>query len=125
MMIRVQDETRSRDFYSKAFGLELAERVEFPDFALIYLRNDENDFELELTVNKGRTTPYALGDGYGHLALVVSDLGREHERLQLSGFQPKDIKQLDVNGAPFGRFFFVDDPDGYKIEVIERRGRFL
>jgi lactoylglutathione lyase len=124
MMIRVMDETRSVDFYSKCFGLAVAERREWPDFALIYLRNPENDFELELTVNKGRTEPYELGNGYGHLAFVVDDLEAAHRAISAAGFAPREIKTMMHDGAPFGRFFFMDDPDGYKIEVLARGGRF-
>ncbi|MFN7104540.1 MAG: VOC family protein, partial [Pseudorhizobium sp.] len=64
-MIRVLDERRSLDFYEKAFGLTVAERVPFDGFTLIYLSNPETDFELELTVNSTREQPYDLGDGYG------------------------------------------------------------
>jgi lactoylglutathione lyase len=124
MMVRVSDEARSVDFYGKAFGLAVAERADFETFTLIYLRNPENDFEVELTVNKDRTTPYNLGDGYGHVAFVVDDLDGEHARLAALGLAPRDIKQMNLDGAPFGRFFFIDDPDGYKIEVLQRGGRF-
>lgn len=124
MMVRVLDEARSVDFYGRAFGLSIAQRVDFPDFTLIYLRNDENDFEVELTVNKGRTDAYNLGDGYGHVAFVVDDLDAEHARLTAAGLKPRDVKQMMHDGAPFGRFFFIDDPDGYKIEVLHRGGRF-
>lgn len=124
MMVRVREEARSVDFYGKAFGLSVAERADFDTFTLIYLRNSENDFELELTVNKDRNEAYALGDGYGHLAFVVDDLDGEHARLKALDLTPKDIKQMTLNGAPFGRFFFIDDPDGYKIEVLQRGGRF-
>lgn len=124
MMVRVLDESRSVDFYTKVFGLTVAERADFPDFTLIYLRNAENDFEVELTVNKGRTEAYNLGDGYGHMAFVVADLEAEHARIAALGFAPRDIKQMLHNGAPFGRFFFIDDPDGFKIEVLQRGGRF-
>jgi lactoylglutathione lyase len=124
MMVRVLEEARSVDFYGKAFGLAIAERADFDSFTLIYLRNPENDFEVELTVNKDRTEPYNLGDGYGHVAFVVDDLEGEHARLKAEGLAPRDIKQMLHNGAPFGRFFFIDDPDGYKIEVLQRGGRF-
>ena len=73
-MIRVLDEARSVAFYRDAFGLELADRLDLRRFTLVYLRNTEADFEVELTINKGRTEPYAPGDGYGHLAVVVADL---------------------------------------------------
>lgn len=124
MMIRVGDEARSVAFYSKAFGLAIADRVDFPDFTLIYLRNPEADFEVELTVNKGRTEPYDLGNGYGHVAFVVDNLEAERERIAALGYSPKDIKQMTHDGKPFGRFFFIEDPDGYKIEVLEKAGRF-
>lgn len=124
MMVRVLDEDRSVAFYSKVFELAVAQRVDFPDFTLIYLRNAAADFEVELTVNKGRTEPYDLGNGYGHLAFVVDDLEAERRRIETAGFSPKDIKQMTHEGKPFGRFFFIEDPDGYKIEVLERGGRF-
>jgi lactoylglutathione lyase len=124
MMVRVLDETRSVDFYSKCFGLIVAERREWPAFSLTYMSNPENAFEVELTVNKGRTEPYDLGNGYGHVAFVVDDLDAEHARIKAEGFHPKDIKEMTHEGQPFGRFFFIEDPDGYKIEVLQRRGRF-
>lgn len=123
-MIRVLDEGRSVAFYRAAFGLEVAERVDFPDFTLVYMSNSETGFELELTVNKGRAEPYALGDGYGHLALSVADIEAEHARLRSAGLAPKDVKQMTRDGMPFARFFFIEDPDGYKIEVLQRGGRF-
>lgn len=123
-MIRVLDEDRSQAFYAGAFGLEAADRFDFPDFTLIYLRNTENDFELELTVNKGRTEPYTHGDGYGHLATAVGDLDGEHRRLGGLGFKPTPIKEFLRDGALMARFFFVTDPDGYKIEVLQTHGRY-
>lgn len=124
MMVRVLDEARSVDFYAKALGLAVAERREWPEFTLIYMRNADADFEVELTVNKGRTEPYQLGSGYGHVAFVVDDLAAEHARMRTLGLQPKDIKEMTHDGQPFARFFFIEDPDGYKIEVLERGGRF-
>ena len=73
-MIRVLDEARSIQFYETAFGLSVADRLDFSDFTLIYLSNAESGFELELTVNKDQSGPYDLGDGYGHLAVSVADL---------------------------------------------------
>jgi len=123
-MIRVLDEKRSSAFYAAAFGLAPCHRLDFDDFSLIYLRNDEDDFQLELTVNNGREKPYELGDGYGHLAFNVADLDAEHRRFTALGFKPRDIKQFDQDGKKLARFFFVEDPDGYKIEVLERFGHF-
>ena len=124
MMIRVLDEARSVAFYKKAFGLEVADRLEFDDFVLIYLRNDESDFELELTINKGRSEPYDLGDGYGHIAFSVADLDAEHARFEAEGLAPRKIVEFERDGAHLARFFFVQDPDGYQIEVLQRHGRY-
>ncbi|MDZ4843262.1 MAG: VOC family protein [Hyphomicrobium aestuarii] len=124
MMLRVRDEATSVAFYRAAFGLEIAERADFDTFALIYMRNANSPFEVELTVNKDRTEPYNLGDGYGHIAFVVDDIAAEHARMTAAGLTPRDIKSMALSGKPFARFFFIDDPDGYKIEVIERGGRF-
>jgi lactoylglutathione lyase len=123
-MIRVLDEARSVDFYRKAFGLDIAERLDFETFTLVYLSNAETEFEVELTVNKGRQEPYALGDGYGHLAVSVADLDSEHDRLGALGLEPKRVVEFNRDGAPLARFFFIEDPDGYKIEVLQRSGRF-
>lgn len=123
-MVRVLDETRSVAFYRAAFGLEIAERVEFPDFTLVYMSNPETGFELELTVNAGRSGAYNLGDGYGHLAVSVADVDAEHVRMRAAGLAPRDVKQMTHAGMPFAKFFFIEDPDGYKIEVLQRGGRF-
>ena len=123
-MIRVLEEDRSVAFYRTAFGLEVAERIEFDRFTLIYLRNAESEFELELTVNKGQAGAYDPGNGYGHLAVSVADLEAEHERLKAGGLTPKDIKELNTPDGHKARFFFIEDPDGYKIEVLERSWRF-
>jgi lactoylglutathione lyase len=123
-MIRVLDEERSLAFYKTAFGLEIADRLEFESFTLIYLSNAESEFELELTVNKGRTEPYDLGDGYGHLAVSVENLDEEHARLVAAGLEPRKIVDFAPVGTQVARFFFIADPDGYQIEVLERGGRF-
>lgn len=124
MMVRVLEEARSVDFYKKAFGMDIAERVDFPDFTLIYMRGPDAPFEIELTVNKGQAEPYNLGNGYGHVAFVVDDLEAERARMVAAGLTPKDIKEMSHEGRPFGKFFFIEDPDGYKIEVLQKGGRF-
>ncbi|UFN49553.1 VOC family protein [Roseomonas sp. OT10] len=123
-MVRVLDEARSVDFYRRAFGLEVADRFPFDGFTLVYLRNGEADFEVELTINHGRTEPYALGDGYGHLAVAVADLDAEHARFEREGLSPLPIKEFMRDGALMARFFFVQDPDGYRIELLQRHGRY-
>jgi lactoylglutathione lyase len=123
-MIRVLDLDRSVAFYGRAFGLDVADRFDFDGFTLVYLRNPEADFEVELTLNKGRSEPYELGDGYGHVALCVDDLDAEHGRFVAAGLNPNPIKEFHRDGGLMARFFFVQDPDGYKIEVLQRHGRY-
>lgn len=123
-MIRVLDEDRSVAFYKDAFGFAVADRLDFETFTLVYMSNAESEFELELTINKGRTEPYNLGDGYGHLAVSVSDLDSEHARVSALGFTTGKIVEFNRDGGLLARFFFVTDPDGYKIEVLQRHGRY-
>ncbi|HEY9019613.1 MAG: VOC family protein [Paracoccaceae bacterium] len=123
-MIRVLEEARSVAFYETAFGLRVADRLDFDSFTLIYMSNDESSFELELTVNKGRTEPYNLGDGYGHLAVSVDDVEAEHARLAAAGLSPRNLVDFKNDGVQVAKFFFIADPDGYQIEVLQRGGRF-
>ncbi|WP_323776074.1 VOC family protein [Leisingera sp.] len=123
-MIRVLDEDRSIAFYRQAFGLDVAERIDFDGFTLVYLSNDEASFELELTINKDTTEPYDQGNGYGHLAFSVEDLDAEHARFEAAGFAPRKRVDFKRNGQTLARFFFVQDPDGYEIEVLQRAGRY-
>ena len=124
-MIRVLDEQKSVDFYQNAFGLDVEARFDFDGFTLVYLRNKEADFEIELTVNKDRNEPYDHGDGYGHVAMAVDDLDSEHSRMSELGLDPNPIKEFHREGSLMARFFFVQDPDGYKIEVLQRHGRYV
>lgn len=123
-MIRVLNEERSINFYKTAFDLDVATRLDFENFTLVYLRNKEADFEVELTINKGRETPYDLGDGYGHMAFVVDDLESEHARFETAGLNPRKIVEFERDGTLLAKFFFVEDPDGYEIEILERHGRY-
>lgn len=123
-LIRVIDEARSVAFYEEAFGLRIVERLDFETFTLVYMAGDDVGFELELTINKGRSEPYALGDGYGHLAVVVDDVDAEHERFTVAGLPAGKLVDFKNGDVTVAKFFFATDPDGYKIEVIQRGGRF-
>ena len=123
-MIRVRDLDAALSFYDRAFALKPADRYDFDDFSLVYLRNPENDFEIELTWNKGRTEPYTHGDGYGHVAVAVDNLEREHQRFTDMNLNPLPVTEFHRDGALMAKFFFVLDPDGYKIEVLQRHGRY-
>ena len=123
-MIRVLDLERSLKFYADVLDLHEAHRLDFPDFALVYLRNAQNDFELELTLNKGRTEPYTHGDGYGHIGVVVPDATASQAALLAKGYAPAAVKEFKRGDELLARFFFIQDPDGYKIEMLERHGHY-
>ncbi len=123
-MIRVLDLGKSIKFYADVLDLHESHRLDFPDFALVYLRNGENDMEIELTLNKGTTEPYTHGTGYGHVAVVVPDAAAEHAALIAKGYQPAPVKEFKRGDELLARFFFMQDPDGYKIELLERHGHY-
>jgi lactoylglutathione lyase len=123
-MIRVRDLDASLAFYSKVLDLHPAHTLDFPDFTLVYLRNAQNDSEIELTYNKDRKEPYTHGDGYGHVAVVVDDVALHHAAITLAGYAPLAIKEFKRGDELLARFFFIQDPDGYKIEVLERHGHY-
>ena len=123
-MIRVSDEINSTTFYQKAFNLSIADRLDFETFTLVYLSNAEAEFELELTINKEQTEPYQLGSGYGHFAVSVDNIEAEHARFKKEGLNPRKLVEFEKDGSLLAKFFFVQDPDGYEIEVLQRHGRF-
>lgn len=123
-MIRVRDLDASLHFYNNVFNLTPSHRLDFPDFSLVYLRNEESDTEIELTWNKGREEPYTHGDGYGHVAVVVPDVTARHAELTAAGYAPLPVKEFKSGSELLARFFFIQDPDGYKIEVLERHGHY-
>lgn len=104
--VRVKDLDASLEFYQKAFGFEESRRRDFPE--------NKFDYELELTYNYDHEG-YDLGNGYGHIAIAADDLEALHEKHQAEGFNVTDLKGLPGT-AP--SYYFVVDPDGYKIEVI-------
>ena len=124
-MIRVRELDPSLKFYADCFDLKPAHRLDFPTFSLVYLRNAENDAEIELTWNRDRTEPYSHGDGYGHVAVCVPDVAAERARLVGLGYRPLDVKEFKADdGSLIARYFFIQDPDGYKVEVLERHGHY-
>ncbi len=109
-MIRVLNEAMSVRFYRDTFELEVVDRLDFESFTLIYMALPTSTFELELTVNKSRDTPYDLGDGYGHLAIVVDNLEEAHATAAKANSSPGDIVDFRPGGERVARFFFVKDP---------------
>ena len=116
---RVMDLEASEKFYREAFGFEVGRKKDFPEgrFTLSYLVCPGLPFELELTYNYDPPEPYTIGDGYSHLAVGVTDLEASHQRHTELGLNPTPIKGL-VAGQ--GMFYFVTDPDGFRVEVVRR-----
>lgn len=115
-MIRVKDLEKSLEFYKNALGYEESRVRDFPEykFTLVYLKLPGDDQELELTYNYGNGE-YDLGNGYGHIALGCENFIELHERLRNEGYDVTELKGL----TDTANYFFVKDPDGYKIEIIK------
>lgn len=115
--IRVKDLEASLKFYKDALGLIETRRKDFPDykFTLVYLSNVEGGYEIELTYNYDVEKPYDLGNGYSHIAIGIDDLEKFREKHISLGYEVTDLKGLP--GEP-PKYYFVTDPDGYKVEVI-------
>ena len=120
-MVRVKDLDKSIDFYTRLLGMALLRKIDFPEgrftLAFVGYGSEETQAVVELTHNWDQETPYDLGNGYGHIALGVRDI---------YGI----CKELEANGARIPRpagpmkhgttvIAFVEDPDGYKIELID------
>ncbi|MGD9571561.1 MAG: VOC family protein [Thermoleophilia bacterium] len=119
-MIRVLDERRSLEFYGAlGFTEKGRQRVGGDTATVIFLALPGDGARLELTVNDGRTEPYELGEGYGHIALVLGgDMDADLARLAANGIAPEKEPYAPYPGGP--RICFLRDPDGYRIELLER-----
>ncbi len=115
--IRVMDLDKSVDFYKKALSLEELKRRDYPDykFTLVYLSDENRNFEIELTYNYDTEKPYEMGNGFSHFALTVSDLEESYEFHKNMGLETTDLKGLPGEKP---KYYFITDPDGYKIEII-------
>ena len=113
---RVANLKESVKFYTEAFDFVVSRERDFPEykFTLVYLNLTGSNYELELTY-KYDYGAYELGDGYGHIAISVEDLEGLHEKHKAAGYDVTDLQGLP--GFPPG-YYFIKDPDGYKIEVI-------
>ena len=115
---RVADLDRSIDFYRR-LGFEELGRKPIRDEAInAFLGLPGDGARLELTYNVGHDEPYELGTGYGHIALAVDDLDGALERLAAHGIEPEKPPYRVSEGG--SRLCFVRDPDGYRIELLER-----
>ena len=111
----VLDLERSLAFYKKALGLNPVREIEAPDgaFKIMFLKNEENDFKLELTWLRDRETPYDLGDLEYHLAFVTDEYEAFYARHQEMACICFDNPEMGI--------YFIQDPDGYWIEIVPQR----
>jgi lactoylglutathione lyase len=117
---RINEIDRSIEFYCGALGFKELKRYPIRDEAVnIYVAPEGSEnTPLELTFNFGRTEDYDIGTGYGHIAYHVEDLDGTLERLSAIGVQPEKPPYSIREGG--SRLCFVRDPDGYRIELIEK-----
>lgn len=125
-MLRVGDLQRSIDFYTKTVGMELLRTTERPEqkYSLAFVAfgggNKNGQAEIELTYNHG-TSAYDLGTAYGHIALGVDDVAATCERIRSAGGNvTREAGPVKGGNTVIA---FVEDPDGYKIELIETSSR--
>jgi lactoylglutathione lyase len=117
---RILEIDRSVQFY-EALGFEEKGRHPIRDEAInvfMGLPDDGPNPRLELTYNIGHDQPYEIGSGYGHIAITTPDLDRTLQRLAGQGIEPEKPPYTVRDGG--SRLCFVRDPDGYRIELIER-----
>jgi lactoylglutathione lyase len=122
-MIRVFDLDKSIEFYTGKLGMTLLRRKDYPsgEFTLAFVGygDEESNAVIELTHNWGQKEPYQLGTAFGHLAIGVPDIYGTCERLAKDGVKiPRPPGPMKHGGSVIA---FVEDPDGYKIELIEKK----
>ena len=122
-MLRVYDLEKSLDFYTRLLGMKLLRRNDYEGgrFTLAFVGyGDEKDTAvLELTHNWDQTEPYQIGTAYGHIALGVPDIYATCERLEKEGVKiPRPPGPMKHGTTVIA---FIEDPDGYKVELIERK----
>lgn len=121
-MLRVGDLERSLRFYTEVLGMKLLRRKDFPEgkftLAFVGYGDEAQDAVLELTYNWG-VDRYDIGSGYGHVAIEVRDARQACEDVKKRGGKVTREAGPMKHGATV--IAFVEDPDGYKIEFIERR----
>ncbi len=123
-MLRVVDLKKSIDFYTKILGMKLLRKKDYPDgsFTLAFLGfgSEDDTCVIELTHNWG-VDKYEMGDAYGHIAIGVDDIYRTCENIESNGGKIKRKPGPMKHGKTV--IAFVEDPDGYKIELIDLASR--
>jgi len=121
-MLRVGNLDKSIKFYTEVLGMSLLRRKEYPDgkFTLAFLGygSEDSNTALELTYNWGQSS-YDVGDGFGHLAVEVEDVYLAADKIKRSG--GKIIREAGPMNAGTTIIAFVEDPDGYQIELLNKK----
>jgi len=121
-MLRVGDLQRSIDFYTHVLGMKLLRRKDYPDgrftLAFVGYGDESGNTVIELTYNWD-TNRYVLGSGFGHIAIEVDDVYEAVEELRNRG--GKVIRDAGPMNAGSTVIAFIEDPDGYPIELIGRK----
>ena len=121
-MIRVGDLDKSIEFYTKIFGMEVLRRTDFPEgkftLAFVGYGSEKDNAVIELTYNQD-TKHYDLGNGFGHIAIAVDDAYQACEDIKAKG----GVVTREAGPMMHGKtvIAFVKDPDGYAIELVERK----
>jgi lactoylglutathione lyase len=120
-MLRVGNLEASLAFYTGVLGMTLLRKKDYPsgDFTLAFVGygDEENSAVIELTYNWGRSA-YEKGDGFGHVAIGASDISSVCDRVRAAGYKvTREPGPMKHGGSVIA---FVEDPDGYKIELIEK-----
>lgn len=122
-MIRVRDLDESLEFYTRLLGMRLLRRTDYPGgkftLAFVGYGDEAGHTVLELTHNWGREEPYEIGTGFGHLAIGVPDIYAACETLAAEGVKITRPPGPMAHGGTV--IAFIEDPDGYKIELIEKK----
>ncbi len=121
-MLRVRDLDKSIDFYTRHLGMALLRRTDFEagrfTLAFVGYGEEKDHTVLELTHNWDQAAAYDLGDAYGHIAIGVPDIYGVCETLEKEGVSiPRPPGPMKFSSTVIA---FVEDPDGYKVELIER-----
>ena len=119
---RIRDPQKSEDFYVNKLGMKKVGEMDLGSATnhFFALEEDPSEPMLELTHYHDRTEPYDKGDGYAHVAFVVDDLEETVSRLKEQGVNVTlEPKTLTADGNDY-RISFIEDPDGYKIELVQR-----
>ena len=122
-MIRVKNLDKSIDFYTGLLGMKLLRRNDYPGgkftLAFVGYGDESSNAVIELTYNWDQEEAYDLGNGFGHVAIGVPDIYGTCEKLEAAGASIPRPPGPMMHGTTV--IAFVDDPDGYKIELIERK----